>query len=109
MITAVTFLWGNHEFYLRNQMVLAIPFEKLQKIWTVNWNDTFFLVCSVSSADLAKVCGKSFFHKVKFNRLMFIKRDSLFMFTHKISNRMVCIDVKQPKVSLWTEENEITS
>ena len=70
----------------------------------------FHMVCSVSSADFAKVCGKSFFHKVKFNRLMFIKRDSLLMFMHKIFNQMVCINVKHPKVSLWrVEENEISS
>ena len=33
--TLVVFTWKNRKFQLENQMVHAIPFGKLQKIWAV--------------------------------------------------------------------------
>jgi len=38
------FTWETQKFRLENQMVRAIPFGKLQKIWAVIWGEQF-LVC----------------------------------------------------------------
>ena len=42
------FTWENRKFRLENQMVCAIPFGKLQKIWAVIRGESIFplfLVC----------------------------------------------------------------
>ena len=46
------FTWKNRNFRLRNQMVLAIPFGKLRKRWTVIWGGAIFLLFLIFSADL---------------------------------------------------------
>ena len=79
------YLHGNRKFRLENQMVPAIPFGKLQKIWAVIWGDAIFLLFLVCSADLD--CSGSFSHHVKFSSLMFMK---------KISTRVVCLNGKHP-------------
>ena len=79
------YLHGNRKFLLENQMVSAIPFGKLQKIWAVFWGDAIFLLFLVCSADLD--CSWSFSHHVKFSCLMFM---------HKISTRVVCLNGKHP-------------
>ena len=79
------YLHGNRKFLLENQMVPAIPFGKLQKIWAVFWGDAIFLLFLVCSADLD--CSGSFSHHVKFSCLMFM---------HKISTRVVCLNGKHP-------------
>lgn len=76
-------------FRLRRYRKYELLFETIHFFWPVQSLQLIWLQFVAS-----------FFHKVKFDRLMFIKRDSFLMFMHKISNRMVCINVKHPKVSL---------
>ena len=38
------FTWENRKFQLEKQMVRAIPFGKIQKIWAVIWDDAIFLL-----------------------------------------------------------------
>ena len=66
------FTWENRKFRLENQMVYAIPFGKLQKIWAVIWGDLIFLLFLVCWADLS------------------------FMFMHRSSTRVVCVNGKHP-------------
>ena len=73
---------------LENQMVRAIPFGKLQKIWAVFCDDVVFLLFLVCSADLDIVCSGSSSHHVKFYSFMFI---------HRISTRVVCVNGKQSR------------
>ena len=75
------FTWENQKFRLENQMVHAIPFGKLQKIWAVICDDVIFLLLLVCSADLDIVCSRSSSHHVKF-----------YMFMHRISTRVVSVN-----------------
>ena len=45
-INTCTIYKGNPEIPVGNQMVRAIPFEKLQKIWVVIWGDASVASCS---------------------------------------------------------------
>ena len=76
-------------FRLRRYRKYELLFETIHFFWSVQSLQLIWLQFVAS-----------FFHKVKFDRLMFIKRDSLLMFMHKIFNRIFCINVKHPKVSL---------
>ena len=40
------FIWENRKFWLENEMVRAIPFGQLPKIWAVIWGDEIFLLFS---------------------------------------------------------------
>ena len=72
------FAWVNRKFRMENQMVGAITFGKLQKIWAVIWGDAIFLLFIVCSGGLDKLCSGFFFHHVKY-----------YSFKHKISTRVV--------------------
>ena len=71
-------------FRLRSYRKYELLFETIHFFWSVQSLQLIWLQFVAS-----------FFHKVKFNRLMFIKRDSLLMFMHKIPNRVVCINGTQ--------------
>ena len=64
---------------MEDQMVRAMLFGKLQKIWAPIEGDVIFLLLVVYSADLDLPCGGSFYHHVKFYS---------FIFMHKISIRV---------------------
>ena len=81
------FTWKNRKFRLGNQMVRAIPFGKRQKMWAVICSDAIFLLLLVCSADFDILCSGLFSHHVKFYS---------FMFMHRISTRVVCINIKRP-------------
>ena len=36
--------WENRKFQLESQMVRAIPFGKLKKLWATIWGDAIFLL-----------------------------------------------------------------
>ena len=55
------FTRANRKFQLENQMVRAIPFEKLQKIWAVIRGDAIFLLFEVSLADVDIFYNNSLF------------------------------------------------
>jgi len=84
------FTWENRKFQFENQMVRAIPFGKLQKIWAVIWGHAIFLLFQVSLADVDIVYSDSLFRNVAFNCLMLMP---------EISNRMVFVNAKHP--GLW--------
>ena len=65
----------------------AIPFGKHQKLWAVIWGDAVFLLFLACSADLDILCSGSFYHHVRFDS---------FIFMHKISTRVVCVNGKHP-------------
>ena len=65
----------------------AIPFGKHQKLWVVIWGDVVFLLFLACLADLDILCSGSFYHHVKFDS---------FIFMHKISSRVVCVNGKHP-------------
>ena len=77
----------NRKFQLENQMVRAIPFGKLQKIWAVIRGDAIFLLFEVSLADVDIFYNNSLSRNLAFN---------CFMFMPEISNRMVFINGKHP-------------
>jgi len=81
------FTWENRKFQLENQMVRAIPFGKLQKLWAVIWGDAIFLLFQVSLADVKILYSDSLARDVAFNCLMFMP---------EISNRMVFVNAKHP-------------
>ena len=57
----------NRKFRLENQMVRAIPFGKLQKIWAVIRGDAIFLLFEVSLADVDIFYSDSLSHNLAFN------------------------------------------
>ena len=85
------------EIPVGNQMVCAISFGKLQKMWlsrqwghfSRSWavigGDETFLLFSVCSTDLDILCGSLISHQVKFYS---------FMFMQKISTQVVCVNAK---------------
>ena len=77
----------NRKFRLENQMVRAIPFGKLQKIWAVIRDDAIFLLFEVSQADVDIFYSDSLSRNLAFN---------CFMFMPEISNRMVFVNGKHP-------------
>ena len=64
-------------------LLLLGTFGKLSKIWVVIWGDAFFwpFFCS---AYLGILCGGPYSHHAKYDS---------FMFMHKISTRVVCVNV----------------
>ena len=85
----------NRKFQLENQMVRAIPFGKLQKIWAVILGDAIFLLFQVSLADVDIFYSDSYSRNLAFN---------CFMFMPEISNRMVFVNGKHPCVG-WHQQN----
>ena len=83
------FKWVNRKFRLENQMDRPIPLEDLKKNGLIKKLEAmpFFLLLLVCSANLDRLCSKSFSHHFKFYS---------FMFTHKISTRVVCVNRKSP-------------
>ena len=77
----------NRKFQLENQMVRAIPFGQLQKIWAVIQGDAIFLLFEVSLADVDIFYNNSLSRNLVFN---------CFMFMPEISNRMVFVNGKHP-------------
>ena len=70
-------------------MVLVIPFETFCKLWTTGGGDTLF--CNRFSL------VSEFAYKVlDLFRLLLLIKLSREMFTHEISNRMVCVNVSTP-------------
>ena len=67
---------------MENQMVHAIPFGKLRKTWALISGNAVFLL-----SDLDILSSGPFSHHVKFYSFIFI---------HKISNRVVCVNGKHP-------------
>ena len=65
----------------------AIPFGKHQKLWAMIWGDAVFLLFLACSADLDTLCSGSIYHHFKFDS---------FIFMHKISTRVVCVNGKHP-------------
>ena len=82
------FAWKNQKFRWENQMVCAILFWKLQKMWAVIGGNETFLLFSVCSAYLDILCGSLFSHQFEFYS---------FMFMQKISTQVVCVNVKAPR------------
>ena len=76
------------QFWLEHQMVRAFPFGTLQKtgLW-FEANLFFQSFKSVTLSDLEILCSGSFSHLVK---------SYSFMFLHKISTRVVCVNGKHP-------------
>ena len=64
-----------------------IPVGKRQKMWAVICSGAIFLLLLVCSADFDILCSGLFSHHVKFYS---------FMFMHRISTRVVCINIKRP-------------
>ena len=62
----------NRKFQLQNQMVCAIPFGKLQKIWAVIRGDAIFLFFEVSLADVDIFYDNSLSRNITFNCFMFM-------------------------------------
>ena len=57
----------NQKFPSENQIVHAIPFGKLQKIWALIWGEsTFQLFLASCSADVDILCGGSFSYSSNF-------------------------------------------
>ena len=71
----------NRKFQLENQMVLAIPFWKIQKVAAAIYGNAIFLHLEVCSADLDILCSAFYSHKK-----CLVKK---IMFIHKISSRVV--------------------
>ena len=71
-------------------------YGKRQKLWAVICGDAIFQLFLVCSAVLDIRCSRSFFHLVKFYT---------FIFMHKISTRVVCVNVEHPRfypvLQLW--------
>ena len=68
-LRVLTITWENRKFRLGNQMVHAIPFGKLQKIWFVICDDAIIFYSfqlTVSSADLDILWSRSFSNLGKF-------------------------------------------
>ena len=63
-------------------------YGKRQKLWAVICGDAIFQLFLVCSAVLDIRCSRSFFHLVKFYT---------FIFMHKISTRVVCVNVEHPR------------
>ena len=84
----------NRKVQLENQMVDAIPFGKLQKIWAVIGGDAIFLLFEVSLADVDIFYSDFLSRNTAFN---------CFMFTPEISNRMVFVNGKHPLTILQTD------
>ena len=82
----------NREFQLENQMVRAIPFGKLQKIWAVIWGDIIFLLFWVSLADVNIFYSDTHSRNFAFN---------CFMFMPEISNQMVFVNGKHPSFCVY--------
>ena len=82
----------NQKFQLENQMVRAIPFGKLQKIWAVIRGDAIFLLFEVSLADVDIFYNNSLSRNLAFN---------CFIFTPEISNRMVFVNGKHPWCTMY--------
>ena len=78
----------NRKFQLEDQMVRAIPFGKLQKIWALICGDDIFLLFLVSLADVDRHFCDSLSRDVAFKCLMFMP---------EISNRMVFVNGKHPR------------
>ena len=81
-------------------MVRAIPFGKIQKIWTVIWDDAIFLLFQVSLAEVNVLYSDSLSRNVAIHCLIFIP---------EISNRMVFVNGKHPMKpmklrNLWNRE-----
>ena len=55
-INTCTIYMGNPEIPVGNQMVRAIPFEKLQKIWVLIWGDASVASCSQVKSNCAQYC-----------------------------------------------------
>ena len=72
---------------MENEMVRAIPFGKLQKIWALIWGDAIFLLFYVSPADLDVIYSDTHYCNFAFN---------CFMFMPEITNRMVFLNGKHP-------------
>ena len=67
------FTWKNQIFWLENQMVRAISFGNLQKMWAVICSDAIFLLVLVCSADFYILCSGLFsLRHVKFYSFMFV-------------------------------------
>ena len=64
------------------QMVRAIPFGKLKKLWAAGWGDTYFSLFLVFTADLAILRNFSFPRKVKLKHLCIL------LFVHEVFDRM---------------------
>ena len=71
-------------------------YGKRQKLWAVICGDAIFQLFLVCSAVLDIRCSRTFFHLVKFYT---------FIFMHKISTRVVCVNVEHPRfypvLQLW--------
>lgn len=59
----------NQKFRSENQMVHAIPFGRLQKIWALIWGESTFQLFLTSSADFDVLCGGSFSYSSNFTVL----------------------------------------
>ena len=81
------FTWENRKFQLEDQMVHAIPFGKLQKIWALISGDAIFLLFEVSLADVDRLFCDSLSRNVAFKCLMFMPENF---------NRMVFVNGKHP-------------
>ena len=84
----VTLTWENQKFWLENQMIHAILFRELQKIWAVIWGDAIFYTFS----HLFKWFGHTLWlvalpHHIKFYSWVH-------SFTRKISTQVVCVNGK---------------
>ena len=79
------FTWENWKFQLEDQMVRAIPFGKLQKIWALICGDAIFLLFKVSRPGMDRLFCNFLPHNIAFNCLMFMP---------EISNRMVFLNGK---------------
>ena len=75
-------------FSLKNRLFALYPFGKLQKIWAVISGDAIFLIFLVCSAELDIPCSRRFSRPS--NSI------ALYMFMHKISTRVVCVNGKHP-------------
>ena len=72
-------------------MVRAIPFWKLQKTWAVILGNAIFVLIFYAQMIWIMLCGRLFSHFVKF---------SSFMFLHKISTRVVCVNGRHPVLAI---------
>ena len=90
------FTWVNRKFQLEDQMVCAIPFGKLQKIWALICGDAIFLLFYVSLADVDRLFCNSLSRNIAFKCLIFMP---------EISNRMVFVNGEHPwlPILVWFE------
>ena len=91
-IGVLTIYTGKPEVQLENQMVRAIPFGKLQKIWAVIWGDAIVLLFKVSLADV------DIFHSDSHSRNFAF---SCFMLMPEIFNWMVFVNGMHPSLSIF--------